>query len=256
MKKSIIIANWKMNLSFQEAKILAKKIIKATKEFSSSYNSEVVICPPFMSLPAVVKFFGPKKNFLFCGAQDCFWEEQGGFTGEISPVYLKETGCDYVILGHSERRNILKETDEMVHKKVRAALNSGLIPIICVGETREEREKGLKEQIIISQITHALEGIRLNSHQKIIFAYEPVWVIGSGQAINPYEAEYMSKIIKQRMIDLYPLPIVNNNLRIVYGGSVDTRTIKDFLKQETIKGVLVGGASLKAEEFIKMCKMI
>jgi triosephosphate isomerase (TIM) len=256
MKKSIIIANWKMNLSFQEAKILAKKIIKGTKEISSSNNLEVVICPPFMSLPAVVKFFGPKKDFLFCGAQDCFWEEQGGFTGEVSPVDLKEIGCDYVILGHSERRNILKETDEMVHKKVRAALNSGLIPIICVGETRQEREKGLKEQIIINQITQALEGIRLNPHQKIILAYEPVWVIGSGQAMDPLEAEYMSKIIKQRMIDLYPLPIVNNNLCIIYGGSIDAQTAKDFLNQETIDGVLVGGASLKAEEFIKICKIV
>ncbi len=260
MKKPIIIANWKMQLSFKEAKILAREILnrikKIRREKRELRDFDVVLCPPFMSIPEVAKIFGPKKNVLSCGAQDCFWEEKGGFTGEVSPLVLKELGCEYVILGHSERRQVLGETDEMVHKKVKTALNLGLIPVICVGETREERDKGLKEHVVLTQVSKALEGINLKVNQEIIIAYEPVWVIGTGQAIDPQEADYMAKIILQRTIDMYPLPIVHNNIRTIYGGSVDSATISPFLNQETIDGVLVGSASLKTEEFIKMCELI
>lgn len=260
MKKSIIIANWKMQLSFQETKTLAKEILnrlkKVEKKEKKLIDFDLVLCPPFMSLPEVSKIFGPKKDILLCGAQDCFWEEKGGFTGEVSPKRLKELGCTHVIIGHSERRRILKETDEMVHKKVKAALKAGLIPIICVGETRDQRDKGLKEQTIINQVSKALDGISLKANQKIIIAYEPVWVIGSGWAIEPAEAGYMCKIIYQRVIDLYTLPLVRNNVRLIYGGSVDSTTIKSFVGQEIIDGVLVGGASLKSKEFIKMCELI
>ena len=144
----------------------------------------------------------------------------------------------------------------MIHKKVKTALNAGLTPIVCLGETREERDKGLKEITILSQVSRALEGITLKAKQKLIIAYEPVWVIGSGQAVSAEEAEYMAKVILQRIIDLYPLPIVHNNIRIVYGGSVDSSTVKSFINQETINGVLVGGASLKADEFAKMCGLM
>jgi len=260
MKKAIIIANWKMQLSLKEAKVLAKKILdrlkKIKKKEKKLIDFDLVLCPPFVSLLEVSKIFGPKKDILLCGAQDCFWEEKGGFTGEISPKSLKELGCTHVIIGHSERRKILKETDEMVHKKVKAALKTGLIPIICVGETRDQRDKGLKEQTIINQVSKALDGISLKASQKIIIAYEPIWVIGSGWAIEPTEAGYMCKIIYQRIIDLYALPIVRNNIRLIYGGSVDSTTIKTFISQEKIDGVLVGGASLKLKEFIKMCELI
>ncbi len=260
MKKNIIIANWKMQLSFKQAKVLAKEILtrlkKIEKEKRKSIDFDVVLCPPFMSIPEVTKVFGSKKKILSCGAQDCFWEEKGGFTGEISALCLKELNCAYVILGHSERRQFLGETDEMIHKKIKTALNVGITPIVCIGETREERDKGLKESTILSQVSRALEGITLKARQKIIIAYEPVWVIGSGQAVSAEEAEYMAKVILQRIIDLYPLPIVHNNIRIIYGGSVDSNTVKSFINQETINGVLVGGASLKADEFVKMCELI
>ena len=259
MKKPIIIANWKMNLSFKEAKVLAKNILnqlKKARKDKKQADFDIVLCPPFMSLPEVCEIFGPKKDILFCGAQDCFWEEKGGFTGEISSMRLKELGCNYVILGHSERRQNLGETDEMVHKKVKAALKSKLIPIICIGETMKQRRQGLKEYIVVSQVSKALEGINLKFDQKIVLAYEPVWVIGSGQAITPKEAEYMSKVILQRMIDLFPLPVIRNNIRIIYGGSVNSNIIKSFINQETIDGVLVGGASLRADEFIRMCEAI
>ncbi|MDD4996173.1 MAG: triose-phosphate isomerase [Patescibacteria group bacterium] len=264
MKKRIIIANWKMQLSFKEAKFLAKEILikikKKEKEKKKLKDFDIVLCPPFMSIAEVAKIFttkeNSKRNILSCGAQDCFWEEKGGFTGEISPLVLKELGCKYVILGHSERRQFLGETNEMIHKKVRTVVNLGLIPIICVGETREERDRGLKEHTILTQVSKALEGINLKIYQKIIIAYEPVWVIGSGQAIDSQEAEYMAKIILQRTIDIYPLPIVHNNIRIVYGGSINSTTVRSFINQETIDGVLVGSASLKAEEFIKMCELM
>ncbi len=258
-KKPIIIANWKMNLSFKETKVLAKNILNQLKKIKKGRKSadfDIVLCPPFMSLPEASKIFGPKKDILLSGAQDCFWEEEGGFTGEISPMRLKELGCSYVILGHSERRQNLGETDEMVHKKVKAALKAKLIPVICLGETMEQRRQGLKEHVVVTQASKALEGINLKSDQKVVLAYEPVWVIGSGRAITPKEAEYMAKVIHQRMIDLFPLPIVRSNIRIIYGGSVDSATIKSFIGQETIDGVLVGGASLKADEFVKMCELM
>lgn len=260
MKKNIIIANWKMQLSFKEARVLAKEILtglkKTEKQKKKPIDFDVVLCPPFMSISEVTKVLGSKKKILSVGAQDCFWEEKGGFTGEISVLCLKELDCNYVILGHSERRQFLKETDEMIHKKVKIALNAGLTPIVCIGETREERDKGLKESVILGQISKVLEGITLKARQKVVIAYEPVWVIGSGQAVSAEEAEYMAKVILQRIIDLYPLPIVRNNIRIIYGGSVDSNTVKSFVSQETISGVLVGGASLKVDEFVKICKLM
>jgi len=263
MKKPIIIANWKMQLSFKEAKFLAKEILSRIKKKQKERrfkDFDIVLCPPFMSIAEVAKIFAKKEkskeSVLSCGAQDCFWEEKGGFTGEISPLVIKELGCRYVILGHSERRQFLGETDEMVHKKVKTAVSLGIIPVICVGETREERDKGLKEHAVFTQVSRALEGINLRANQKIVIAYEPVWVIGTGQAIDPQEAEYMAKVILQRAIDTYPLPIVHNNIRIIYGGSVDSASIRSFLNQETINGILVGSASLRAEEFVKMCELM
>lgn len=255
MKKPIIIASWKMNLSFKQEKDLAQDFFKKIKKVNQIKEIEIVLCPSFISLSEIAKIFKPSNELLSFGAQDCFWEERGSFTGEISPSFLGEIGCRYVIVGHSERRKNLKETEEMIHKKVKAVLKAGLIPIICIGETREERDKNIKEQVIISQITSALEGIHLKADQKIVLAYEPVWVIGSGRAIDPEEVEYMSKIILQRTVDLFPLSIVKNNIRVAYGGSVDSKSIEKFLKIETIDGVLVGGASLDSEEFIKICKI-
>ena len=278
--KKLIIANWKMQLSPQKAKVLAQEVFESLKKnysvnlsktkfltFGKLFNktkekgkklinADIVLCPSFIDLPEVCQIFEQKKGIVSCGAQNCFWEENGEFTGEISPKYLKRLGCNYIILGHSERRQNLRETNEMVCKKVKVVLKLGMIPIICVGETMEQRRKGLKEYIIIEQISKALKGIDLRPSQKIVIAYEPVWVIGSGKAINPKEAGYMCKIIHQQMIDLYPLPIVRNNIRIVYGGSVDSTTIRSFVNQETIDGVLIGEASLKADEFVKMCELV
>lgn len=256
MKRKIIIANWKMRPNFNESHNLVKtvlKYIKKSKKRAKIAKLDIVLCPSFTSLSAVPKMskFKMLRN-VFLGAQDCFWEKKGEFTGEISPAWLKDAGCKYVIIGHSERRQNLDETDKMIHKKTKAALSTGLIPIICVGETLEQRQRRLKDYVVLEQVSQALSGITLEKKQKIIIAYEPVWVIGSGHAITSEQAEYMSKIIYQRMIDLFPVPIVEKNIRVIYGGSVDHNNVKSFVDQDTIDGALIGGASLKAKEFINI----
>ncbi len=242
---SIIIANWKMNLSLAESKQLANSL----RNIDQGKN-ELVICPSFISLVTVGEIL--KKGKIKLGAQDCFWEAKGFYTGEISLENLKEIGCEFVIVGHSERRKYLKETDEMVHQKTKAALASGLIPIICVGETFEQRQQGAKDYILIQQTTRALEGVKIDVNQRIIIAYEPVWVIGSGQAISPQEAAEANQVIRQILLDLFPAKFVKDNILIIYGGSVDHKNVSSFIRQESIDGVLVGGASLKADTFLNL----
>jgi len=256
MKKKIIIANWKMNLGLPETKILTKEILAGLEKNPSILERlDLVFCPAFPLIHLVKSLINESKKFknkIAVGAQDVFWEEAGAYTGEVSPRLLYQLGCRYVIIGHSERREILKETDEMVHQKAKTCLLNHLIPIVCVGETFDERQKGLKDLRVIIQVSGALEGVGLETNQNIIIAYEPVWVIGSGQAVDPTEAEYTHRVILQRLIDFYSLPIVKNNIHLIYGGSVDSKNIKKFLEQETIDGALIGGASLKAEEFLRI----
>jgi triosephosphate isomerase len=252
-KNSLILANWKMQLNNTESLGLFKELKEKIKELKNTESVEVVVCPSFTALPDIAKIATDTK--LKLGAQDVFWEQVGAYTGEISPEMLKECGCTYVIIGHSDRRTYLKETDEMVHLKIRAALNSLLYPIICVGETFKERQLGRKDYVVIRQVTQALSGIDLIlDSTQLVIAYEPVWVIGSGQAIDSEEAEYMHQVIKQALFDLYPVKIVENCFRIIYGGSINSQIVKSFMVQPHIDGVLVGGASLNKEEFIGIIK--
>jgi triosephosphate isomerase len=256
MSKQIIIANWKINLEPSEEASLAKDLLKKLEKIKprKSADLETVICPSFLGLSAVAEILKGKNKVLSFGAQDCFWEDKGNFTGGISSLTLKQMGCEYVILGHSERRENLKETGEMINKKIKAVLRNNLIPIICLGETKEERDKGLKEYVVLEQVSQTLRGINFKAENKIIIAYEPVWINNNAKPVEPREAEYFAKIIQQRLIDLFPLPFVHGNIRIIYGGSVNSQTVKSFVSEETISGVLVGSASLKVEEFIKMCE--
>jgi len=254
MKKPIIVANWKMNLIDSEAKNLAENI---KKQFQNLEGIDIVFCPSFLDVKDIAEILKDQKSpRLFLGAQDCFWKLKGNFTSGISPAYLKNIGCDYVILGNSERRKYFQETDEMINLKVHASLSAGLTPIICVGETIEERRKGIKDYIVLGQVSSALEGVNLKANQKIIIAYEPVWVINSNQIIEPKEAIYMNKIIMQRMIDLYPLPLVNNNIRFIYGGSVSSDNLNSFFEKGLTDGFLIGQASLGLDEFTKICNLI
>lgn len=255
MKKPIIVANWKMNL----AGALAQKTAIALREKISSFPGlDLVLCPSFLDLETIkqVKDASSEKTNLFLGAQNCFWKLKGNYTGEISPSALKDLGCEYVILGNSERRIHFQETDQMINAKVNAALLAGLTPIICVGETIEERRKGAKDYVVLSQVSGALKNINLRATQKIVIAYEPVWVQNSGQAISPEEAIYMNKIIFQRMIDLYPRPLVKNNIRFIYGGSVDADNAGSFFEKGLTDGFLVGKASLDVEAFVTLCRLI
>ena len=240
----LIIANWKCNpTDLDKAKHLFGVVQRGVSKVK---DIEIVICPPFVYLSPLMALAQDKMVF---GAQDCFWEQKGAFTGEISPLELKNLGCHYVIVGHSERRRYLNETDEMVNQKVKAVLQNGLVPIICVGETLEERQSSNKDFIIMNQVNKAIEGVDLSGNKSIIIAYEPVWGIGSGQTVEPQEAEHTNQVIRQILIDKYPLETINEKIYILYGGSVNPTNIREFLSQATIDGALVGGASLDADTF-------
>lgn len=243
-KIPLIIANWKMNVTGDEAITLARQVVKATAKYQSA---EIVLCPGFTELGAVAGAI--KGSSLKLGAQDCFWEETGAFTGEISPQALLAYGASYVIIGHSERREHLAETGAMIRKKILAALKAGLAPVLCVGESFDQRAQGQKEVALIQELREALEGSWLTPAQQLVVAYEPVWVIGSGQAVSGEEAEHTHQVVRQTLYDLFPVSVVDEQIKIIYGGSVDPENVAQFTNQPTVAGVLVGGASLNATVF-------
>ena len=251
MKKKIAIANWKMNLSLGERDELAEAV---KRELGKVADKDVVICPSTISLMQVGKIIS--NSSIQLGAQDVFWEETGAYTGETSPSILKAIDCLYAIVGHSERRKYVGETDEMVNKKIDACLENGLTPIFCVGETDDERSNGLTDNVILNQLKRGLKGIELVSDEQIVVAYEPVWAIGSGNAVEPRELDRVLQVIKQAMIDLYPLTIAQNNVRMVYGGSVDADNISGFLELDLLDGFLIGGASLNIDKFKKIVESL
>ena len=248
-----IIANWKMQLTVDQAIAQATKLKKLLAKAKFDKEIEIVIAPDFLSWAAVAEIF--KGTKIAMGAQDGWYEPSGSFTGEISLKMLKNLGCQYVILGHSERREFLKETDKLINKKIAAALEYDLVPIVCIGETFQQRKEGRKEIVIMQQVQQALHGIDIKPDQTLIVAYEPVWVIGSGQAIDPAEAAHTAMIIKQSLIDVLEdrdLPLV----KVIYGGSVNAASVNSFTKLNEIEGALVGSASLKAEDFVKLIQKV
>jgi triosephosphate isomerase len=247
MRKRLIVGNWKMNMIRQEARELALRLSGLIR----SVGVDVVITPPYTSLEAVYGVV--RGTCIHLGAQDVFWEDSGAFTGEISPYMLIDAGCRWVIIGHSERRDILGETDDMVCKKVRASLGSGLIPIVCVGETPEEREKGKTMKVVESQIENGLKDLSLDNFDKIAIAYEPIWAIGTGKNATPEEAEEVHRFIRETLKSTFGK--VADEIRILYGGSVTQENIKELLAPRDIDGALVGGASLKADSFARIVQL-
>lgn len=242
-KRKVVIANWKMSLTLRESIQLAKEVGASSAKV---HTVDIVLCPSFTALPSV----GPLlPHAIALGAQDVFWEEKGAYTGAIAPRLLVEMGCRYVLVGHSERRQYFQETDAMVHKKIVAALRAGLIPILCVGETSDERRNGQKDYVVMRQVAEAIRGVTLLGTQELIVAYEPVWVIGTGQAVSGDDAEHMSQVIRHTIADTIPPVTMESRCRIVYGGSVDAKNVADFTRRNVIDGVLVGGASLKSSSF-------
>jgi triosephosphate isomerase (TIM) len=252
MPKKIIIANWKMKLNLAETNALAQKMVGKFKDFQ---NEDVAICPNFVSLHEVKEIL--KDSPVKLGAQSVFWEDRGAYTGEVSPDMLKEVGCDYVIVGHSERRKYLLENYEMIHQKIKAVLNvQNLVPIVCIGEEGTDRKTDRRDFILVDQLQQAFGGLNILPNQQLIIAYEPIWAIGSGITIEPSEAEYAHKIIRLTLNELFGVQVADNNFRIVYGGSISSKNVNGFINLENLDGLLVGGASLDDEEFYQVAKAI
>ncbi|MCK9420957.1 MAG: triose-phosphate isomerase [Nitrospirae bacterium] len=242
-RKPIIAGNWKMNKTSTEARDLASKLIPLV---SGVKDRDIVLAPPFTSIPVVAETI--KGTNMSLSAQNLFWEEKGAFTGEISAEMLLDLGCKYVIIGHSERRQYFGETDETVNKKVRQALNKGLLPIVCAGELLSEREAGKANEVIERQVVGALKGVAAAEMQKIVIAYEPVWAIGTGKTATPDQANEIHAFIRQKIQSMYNVD-VSGALRIQYGGSVTPENVSTLMAKPDIDGALVGGASLKPESF-------
>ena len=245
MRVPMIAGNWKMNTTVSEAIALVKEMRRGLDAID---GVDKVICPPFISLAAVKELIDGSSIGL--GAQNLYFEERGAYTGEISPLMLAEL-CEFVIIGHSERRQYFNETGEIVNKKLRAALKVGLKPILCVGERLEENEAGRTAEVVTEQLQSSLAGI--DNTGDLIIAYEPVWAIGTGKAATGEQANGTMGLIRQNIARLYGDEIASE-ARILYGGSVTADNVVEFVKQSEIDGALVGGASLKADQFLSMVK--
>lgn len=248
-----LVGNWKMQLNETESEALAKEVVRLwAAQGAGKPGATVVICPSHMALEECAK--AVKGTPVALGAQDVFWEDKGAFTGEISPKTLKELGCEYCIVGHSERRQHLGETDDMVNKKVLALLRHDITPIVCVGETFEERNAGKRDAVVIAQVRAALANASPVGNQRIIVAYEPRWVIGTGKAVAPQDAAEMHLLIRGALEEILAAE-ARERCSVIYGGAVDAKNLAGFLAMDVIQGALVGGASLKPQEFATMAEI-
>lgn len=246
MRTPLVAGNWKMNKTVAEARDLVSTMSAKLDEIA---HVEKVLCPPYLAIPALAEML--RGAGIGLGAQNLHWEEKGAFTGEVSPGMLKEF-CQYVIIGHSERRTYFGETDESVNKKLHAALKAGLIPIVCVGETLEQYEAGATSEVVRRQIRVGLAGIA--SPEKIVVAYEPVWAIGTGKASSGENANFVhQQVIRPALSELFGAQGAEV-IRILYGGSVTAANAAEFFAFPDIDGALVGGASLKPDEFVAITK--
>ncbi|MFY9149958.1 MAG: triose-phosphate isomerase [Smithellaceae bacterium] len=243
MRKWIVAGNWKMNNSIAESVRLATEIKQGV---SGLTNGQVVVAPPFTALQSVNDVL--RGSAVALAAQNMYFENKGAYTGEVSPLMLRDAGCSYVLVGHSERRKYFLESDELVNAKALSALAAGLRPIICVGETEAERNKGVTESVVGRQVRAALAGVAVEKLPEIVIAYEPVWAIGTGKVATPEQAEDVHDFIRRLMVEIYGC--VAEDVRILYGGSVTKDNIAELIAMKDIDGALVGGASLQAAGFL------
>ncbi len=243
-RKPLIAGNWKMHTTIAEAERLAAAVAGACTGLK---DREVMVAPPYTALPAVARVI--MDSPLRLAAQNIHWEEKGAFTGEISPVMLKDVGCSMAIVGHSERRHIFKESDEIINKRLLGAMSHDLIPVCCIGETLEERENGRTLPVLEAQLRAALANVAIkNNPEGLVIAYEPVWAIGTGKTATAAQAQVVHAFVRSLLAGLFEKSIAAR-IRILYGGSVNAENIDVLMREEDIDGVLVGGASLKAELF-------
>ncbi|MCL7743642.1 triose-phosphate isomerase [Guyparkeria hydrothermalis] len=247
MRKPIVVGNWKLNGSSADNESLVLGVIDGMRELN---GVDVGVCPPFVYLPQVEKL--AEATDLGLGAQNCSEHDSGAFTGEVAPRMLHDIGARYVILGHSERRAMYGETDEMVSDKVKAALSAGLTPILCVGETLEQREADETEAVVRQQLAAVISGNGIQAFEHIVIAYEPVWAIGTGRTASPEQAQEVHAFIRGQLADHDAN--VAQSVRIQYGGSMKPGNAAELLAQPDIDGGLIGGASLKSEDFLGICR--
>ena len=250
MRKTIIAGNWKMYKTIAEAIELANGLKRELFELDSELI-DIVICPPFTAISEVAEV--AVDSNIQVGAQDTYWQDEGAFTGEVSPLMLKEAGCKFVIIGHSERRQYFNETNESVNKKIKAVLKHELTPIVCVGENLKEREAGETFKVLDDHVKNSLKELNNDEILKIVIAYEPVWAIGTGKTATPNQAQEAHKYIRDLLTRMYNKERADE-IRIQYGGSVKPENIRELMSQPDVDGALVGGASLTVDSFIKIVK--
>lgn len=247
MRKAIIAGNWKMNKTPDEARALVEELIPLVADA----ECDVVVCPPFVDICPVSKAI--KGTNIHLGAQNIHWAKSGAFTGEISADMLKKFGVEYAIVGHSERRQYFGETDATVNMRAKAALENGITPIICVGESLEQRERGETDEFVASQVRGALEGISADDARRVVIAYEPIWAIGTGRTATAEMAEETIIVIRKTLRSIFGNDAAET-VRIQYGGSMNPQNAASLMAMENIDGGLIGGASLKAEDFSRVVK--
>ncbi|VAX26347.1 Triosephosphate isomerase [hydrothermal vent metagenome] len=250
MRKTIVAGNWKMNKDLNESVALISEIKNLLSEDT---DVKMIVCPPYTSLETVNTLI--KDTNIGLGAQNMCAADSGAFTGAISASMIKSVGCEYVILGHSERRTIFGETDELINAKIKKALENSLIPIFCIGETLEERESGEMKSVIERQVKEGLNDISADQLSQMIVAYEPVWAIGTGKTATPDQAQEVHAFIRGLLTEMYSSEFADN-VTIQYGGSVKPDNAKELLSQPDIDGALVGGACLKADSFVAIAKAV
>ena len=246
MRKPFVAGNWKMNTDSHSSVDLAKRIASGSSEVAG-HKVTVAVCPPFVYLQAVTKTLS--SSSIAVSAQDVYFESKGAFTGEISAAMLKDIGCTYVLCGHSERRHVIGETDEMINKKVTAAISGGLLPILCVGELLSEREASQTDAVVTRHIKKGLAGLNAEKVSAVTIAYEPVWAIGTGLTATPQQAQEAHNLIRKLLTQMYDGKL-SQEIRILYGGSVKPDNAAELMDQDDVDGLLVGGASLKPEDFL------
>ena len=246
MRKPFVAGNWKMNTDSRTSIDLVERIASGSVEVSSQ-SVTVAVCPPFVYLQSVAKTLSSSN--IAVGAQDIYFEPEGAFTGEISASMLKDVGCSYCLCGHSERRHVIGESDELINKKVAAAVSGGLLPILCVGELLEEREASQTNDVVTRHVKEGLAGLSAEKLEAVTIAYEPVWAIGTGLTATPEQAQEVHDFIRKLLGQMYDEKTAEE-IRILYGGSVKPNNAADLMSQKDIDGVLVGGASLKADDFL------
>ncbi len=246
MRVPLIAGNWKMYKTVAEAVDLVDGLLAG---LGNPSDREIVVCPPFTALHALSPLL--QGTAIRLGAQDVYPEVQGAFTGAISPVMLRDLGCQYVIVGHSERRQIFGEGDALINRKLHSAMTHGLRPILCVGETKPERDSGRAESVVVGQLRGCLEGVAASAAADLVVAYEPVWAIGTGDTATPADAQSMHAAIRQVLAEILGSEAASS-IRLQYGGSVKPDNVDELMAQPDIDGALVGGASLKADSFLRI----